>query len=533
MRKTKHKFIYAVTAFVMAAALIVPTALMKDSDAAKKVTPKTVTLTDIASPAYNKVKINWKKASGATHYKIYYRKSGTKKWNGVKTVSSKYSSYTHTSNKSDPIIVGQKYDYTVKSYNSKYKTYGKYNSKGLKVQTKPDTVKLTSAKLSSSNNVIVSWNKSSGCDYYKIYRKSGDSWKCIATIPSSRLSYTDVNAASGKTNTYTVKSYYSKTKVYGRYDKTGVSVKVPDESKPSEPVYVDSIEITPQSPSIGIGETITLTARVYPSDATNKNVIWENANPDVISLTSHGNTATVKGLKRGYVDISVSAADSGEEMDFITVECGYDHGSGDMEVTDPNAAAKEVFEMTNKVRAKYGRHPLLYSEKLQAGAMIRAKELEVLFSHFRPDGSLGATVGAEVGAGNINAENIARGQKSPSEVVNDWEDSPGHLSSMLTENTHMGVGYYKDSQGRRYWVQLFASDPDKICTITFDAMGGRFDTLGGITEYKVQTPSGQAIYMKDIPVPVKDGYVFDGWVDEYGLKPKYVASTDTLYATWK
>lgn len=500
--------------------------------AAKKPTPGTTTLTNVSSPAYNKVKISWKKASGATHYKIYYRKSGTKKWNGVKTVSSKYSSYTHTSNKSDPIIVGQKYDYTVKSYNSKYKTYGKYNSKGLKVQTKPDTVKLTSAKLSSSNNVIVNWNKASGCDYYKIYRKSGDSWKCIATIPSSKLSYTDVNAVSGKTNTYTVKSYYSKTKVYGRYDKTGVSVKVPEESKPSEPVYVDSIEITPQSPSIGIGETITLTARVYPYDATNKNVIWENANPDVISLTSHGNTATVKGLKRGYADISVSAADSGEEMDFTTVECGYDHGSGDMEVTDPNAAAKEVFELTNKVRAKYGKKPLLYHEKLQAGAMLRAKELEILYSHVRPDGSNSSSIGALVGAGNIHGENIARGQKSPSEVVNDWEDSPGHLMGILDDNTYMGAGYYKDSNGHTYWVQLFGGNPDVMCTITFDAMGGRFDTLGGITEYKVQTPSGQKVYMKDIPVPVKDGYVFDCWVTEYGEELKYEAGTRTLYARW-
>ncbi len=58
----------------MAAALIVPTALMRESNAAKKITPNTVTLTKISSPAYNKVTINWKKTSGATDYKIYYPK---------------------------------------------------------------------------------------------------------------------------------------------------------------------------------------------------------------------------------------------------------------------------------------------------------------------------------------------------------------------------------------------------------------------------------------------------------------------------
>ena len=74
MRKTKSKLIYAMVVFIMAAVLIVPNALMRESNAAKKVTPKTITLINVSAPAYNKVTINWKKASGATDYKIYYPK---------------------------------------------------------------------------------------------------------------------------------------------------------------------------------------------------------------------------------------------------------------------------------------------------------------------------------------------------------------------------------------------------------------------------------------------------------------------------
>lgn len=89
--------------------------------------------------------------------------------------------------------------------------------------------------LTYNNRVLfrrsVTWNKASGCNYYVIYRKaSSSSWKKIAMVKSNVLKYTDKVPVMGVKNTYTVKSYYSKTKVYGKYNKTGVSVNVPSAS---------------------------------------------------------------------------------------------------------------------------------------------------------------------------------------------------------------------------------------------------------------------------------------------------------------
>ena len=52
-------------------------------------------------------------------------------------------------------------------------------------------------------------------------------------------------------------------------------------------------------------------------------------------------------------------------------------------------------------------------------------------------------------------ENIARGQKSPKEVVDGWMNSSGHRANILNKSyTHIGVGYVENG---RYWTQMFIS----------------------------------------------------------------------------
>ena len=115
--------------FLLAVILLMPAT----TQAAAK--PGTVKLNSISAPAYNKINVKWKKTSGATHYIVYYKKEGTKKWTKIKTLDNSKSSYTHTSSKKYPIVVGQKYTYTVKAYNKKTKKSGSYNKKGLTAYT--------------------------------------------------------------------------------------------------------------------------------------------------------------------------------------------------------------------------------------------------------------------------------------------------------------------------------------------------------------------------------------------------------------
>jgi uncharacterized protein YkwD len=53
-------------------------------------------------------------------------------------------------------------------------------------------------------------------------------------------------------------------------------------------------------------------------------------------------------------------------------------------------------------------------------------------------------------------ENIAYGQRTPAEVMNDWMNSPGHRSNIMNPTyTEIGVGLAKNSSGVCYWTQQF------------------------------------------------------------------------------
>ena len=190
--------------------------------------PGTVKLSSIKDVDYNKINIKWKKVSGATNYIVYYKKAGSSKWVKVKTLDNKKSSYTHTSSKKYPIVVGQKYQYTVKAYNKKTKKSGNYNTKGLTVTASLKMVTGIEAKIEGTT-VKLTWNKVSGADKYAIYSKikADDKWSKIITVKDTS-SFIDVNPCVDCTNYYSVRGYSSSTKAYGIMNKTGVSIYVKD-----------------------------------------------------------------------------------------------------------------------------------------------------------------------------------------------------------------------------------------------------------------------------------------------------------------
>lgn len=218
----KRKRILFLTMLMLAVILLMPVSIQ----AAAK--PGAVKLTKITAVDYNKINIKWKKSSDATSYIVYYKETGNSKWIKLKTLGSTKSSYTHTSSKKYPIIVGQKYQYTVRSYDKKTKKYGSYNTKGLTVTASLKMVTGIEAKIEGTT-VKLTWNKVSGADKYAIYSKikAGDKWSKIITVKDTS-SFVDVNPCVNCTNYYSVRGYSSSTKTYGVMNKTGVSIYVKD-----------------------------------------------------------------------------------------------------------------------------------------------------------------------------------------------------------------------------------------------------------------------------------------------------------------
>ena len=173
--------------------------------------------------------------------------------------------------------------------------------------------------------------------------------------------------------------------------------------------------------------------------------------------------------------------------------------------------------------------------------MTRAKELEIKYSHERPDGRDIGTAAYEAGVGNPCGENIGAGFTKPEAVVKAWMDSPGHASAILDANaTHIGVGYHKGKNGTGYWVQEFSSGPDEKCTLTVDANGGTFPSKGGVEKFEMAVPKGMTLYADDFEKPVKAGCVFEKWTAVYpdGYETKqatkiHMSESLSLKANWK
>ena len=101
------------------AVLLVMSFDTREAAAASKKVPARVTISSVKATGTNKVVIKWKKAKNANKYRVYYRKSGSRKWN--KVADTQKTSYTHKSSKRLSLKANTRYQYCVKAYNTKSK----------------------------------------------------------------------------------------------------------------------------------------------------------------------------------------------------------------------------------------------------------------------------------------------------------------------------------------------------------------------------------------------------------------------------
>lgn len=125
--------------------------------------------------------------------------------------------------------------------------------------------------------------------------------------------------------------------------------------------------------------------------------------------------------------------------------------------TEQSNFASEVVKLVNKERANVGLKPLTVHAKLTTVALDKAKDMSNnnYFSHTSPThGSPFDMMKAYGISYGYAGENIAKGQRTPQEVMNSWMNSQGHRENILSPNfTMIGVGYYNG-----YWVQEFISE---------------------------------------------------------------------------
>ena len=103
---------------------------------------------------------------------------------------------------------------------------------------------------------------------------------------------------------------------------------------------------------------------------------------------------------------------------------------------------KQMLEKTNAQRAHYGLPPLVVDRSLIQTARTHAAWMTNNQSLQHTSKSVG--------------ENIAMGQHTTDEAVNDWMASPGHRANILNSSyKRTGVAAYRTKDGTIYWCQQF------------------------------------------------------------------------------
>lgn len=167
----------------------------------------------ITLTAYRNVKVTWSKASGATGYKVEYKRPSDKKWSFLTWT-------TGTSAKRTNLAAGKKYYFRITPYTTSALYTGKRISTNY-AEAATYTLKrisLPTVKRVSSTKVRVKWNNISGETGYQISKATSKSkTKVVATYKTTTGNFKVLKAPKGKTYYYKVRAYkeVNGKKIYG------------------------------------------------------------------------------------------------------------------------------------------------------------------------------------------------------------------------------------------------------------------------------------------------------------------------------
>ena len=243
---------------------------------------------------------------------------------------------------------------------------------------------------------------------------------------------------------------YKKTMVYRKVYICVNGVKFELPLTPSCPNVPSKPEVTPDVPN---------TTPSIPGNSDNEN-----------NNNNNNNTENNSGSTEEKPNTTPSKPDnSGNENNNSNNNNNTENNSGSTEEkpsTTPNtnnsdfaSYQQQVLELVNKERSKNGLSPLTLDYSLSNVATKKSQDMinKNYFDHTSPTYGSPFDMMKQFGISYRSAgENIAKGQRTPQEVMNAWMNSAGHRANILNSSfTKLGVGIAKDSNGTLYWTQMF------------------------------------------------------------------------------
>ena len=246
--------------------------------------PGKVNITQTNATSDQKVTITWNKTSNATSYRVFYKKSGAKKWITVANVSASKNSYTHSNNKKTPLVVGSKYVYTVRAYNKTSRKWGAYNTNGVVVTVPKKNAPVQHSRLSQPLCLLRSQNRQK-------FRQSQHRHQLSQQLPP-------------------IPAKPTATPVPATPTEAPKPTATPVSAKPTAtpaPVKVSNMTVNPATVKLtSKGQNTQLSVSVLPSNAENKSIVWSTSNASVATVDNNG---VVTAVANGNATITAAALD--------------------------------------------------------------------------------------------------------------------------------------------------------------------------------------------------------------------------------
>jgi len=166
----------------------------------------------------------------------------------------------------------------------------------------------------------------------------------------------------------------------------------------------------------------------------------------------------------GIVGMSITllggcvASATWSESTSLSAQTGSVAGAAQSAEFDPKTACEEVVKAHNRLRTEAKLPTLAVSRKLQAAALLHAKDMAAR-KKMTHTGSDGKTVVARITADGYRyrraGENIAAGRFTVDRLMKGWMESAPHKRNILGSFSQIGVAYATAEDGKRYWCVTF------------------------------------------------------------------------------
>ena len=303
--------------------------------------------------------------------------------------------------------------------------------------------------------------------------------------------------------------------------------------------FTDSVDVKVNAPSVSveslkiegpdivnIGKTITLKAVFEPNDAEAKEIIWSSDNNNIATVDEGG---IVTGVAEGTVNITVKVD-------------GYE-AHKDIMVLDPSSV-KPIHTLTINY---------VYSEN--AGMMAGRKAADTYYVDVREGSAYkrtspvieGYQADLTVVQGTMSDKDLTVNVNyNPTETTYTVQHKFQKLDGDFEIENEIKQGMYgteTDAQAKNVKgfeagvVENTSIGKNTVIVIEYTRLNYtvRFDSAGGSYVTAIEAPFETQISLSMEQTPTKDGYLFDGWMDNKGNKVTNFSLIENMLVTasWK